>query len=86
MTQYPEVVLARELELCYVNIALITDYDAGLDGEGESGIRPVSVADVVRVLNDNNERVRRLIERLVPLVVGARSCDCPRALEHAIIS
>jgi 5'-methylthioadenosine phosphorylase len=84
MTQYPEAVLARELEMCYVNIALITDYDAGL--EGEAGIRPVSVADVVRVLNDNNERVRRLIERLVPRVHGARTCSCSRALEHAIIS
>ena len=37
MTQYPEVVLARELEMCYVNIALITDYDVGLEGESEAG-------------------------------------------------
>jgi 5'-methylthioadenosine phosphorylase len=84
MTQYPEAVLARELEMCYVNIALITDYDAGL--EGENLIRPVSVTEVVRVLNDNNERVRRLIERLLPRVHGARACLCSRALEHAIIS
>ncbi|HEX6493459.1 MAG TPA: S-methyl-5'-thioadenosine phosphorylase, partial [Candidatus Dormibacteraeota bacterium] len=55
MTQYPEVVLARELQMCYVNIALITDYDAGLEGEG--GIEPVSVAEVIQVLNANNERV-----------------------------
>lgn len=85
MTQYPEAVLARELEMCYVNIALITDYDAGLEG-GHQGIRPVSVTEVVRVLNDNNERVRRLIERLLPRVHGARACPCSRALEHAIIS
>jgi 5'-methylthioadenosine phosphorylase len=84
MTQYPEVVLARELQMCYVNIALITDYDAGL--EGESGIEPVTVAEVVRVLNDNNERVRRLIDRLLPRLGGARGCPCPRALEHAVIS
>jgi 5'-methylthioadenosine phosphorylase len=84
MTQYPEVVLARELQICYVNIALITDYDAGL--EGAAGIEPVSVAEVVRVLNDNNERVRRLIERLVPRLSGARTCACARALEHAVIS
>src|SRR5712691_2983689 len=84
MTQYPEAALARELEMCYVNIALITDYDAGL--EGEAGIRPVSVSEVVRVLNDNNERVRRLIERLLPRAHGARTCACSRALEHAIIS
>jgi 5'-methylthioadenosine phosphorylase len=84
MTQYPEAVLARELEMCYVNIALITDYDAGLDGV--AGIRPVSVADVVRVLSDNKDRVRRLIERLLPRVRGERTCICSRALEHAIIS
>jgi 5'-methylthioadenosine phosphorylase len=84
MTQYPEVALARELQLCYVNIALITDYDAGL--EGVAGIEPVSVAEVVRVLNDNNDRVRRLIERLLPRLGGERPCGCSRALENAIIS
>jgi 5'-methylthioadenosine phosphorylase len=70
--------------LCYVNIALITDYDAGL--EGEAGIEPVSVDEVLRVLNDNNERVRQLIERLLPQLSGARGCACSRALEHAVIS
>jgi 5'-methylthioadenosine phosphorylase len=84
MTQYPEVVLARELLMCYVNIALITDYDAGL--EGEAGIEPVSVAGVVQVMNQNNERVRRLIERLLPRVAGAPTCACSRALENAVIS
>jgi 5'-methylthioadenosine phosphorylase len=84
MTQYPEVVLARELQLCYVNIALITDYDTGL--EGQSGIEPVSVAEVVQVLNANNERVRRLIELLVPRLTGPRTCLCTRALENAVIS
>lgn len=84
MTQYPEVVLARELEMCYVNIALITDYDAGLDGE--SGIEPVSVAEVVQVMNANNERVRRLIDVLIPRLTGPRACGCSRALENAVIS
>jgi 5'-methylthioadenosine phosphorylase len=84
MTQYPEVVLARELQMCYVNIALITDYDAGL--EGEAGIAPVSVDQVVRVLDDNNERVRRLIEVLLPRLGGVRTCGCARALERAVIS
>jgi 5'-methylthioadenosine phosphorylase len=84
MTQYPEVALARELEMCYVNIALITDYDAGL--EGEAGIEPVSVSEVVQVLNANNERVRRLIELLVPGLGAARTCPCARALENAVIS
>jgi len=84
MTQYPEVALARELQICYVNIALITDYDAGL--AGEAGIAPVSVAEVVRVLHDNNERVQRLIELLLPRLSGGRTCGCARVLEHAVIS
>jgi len=84
MTQYPEVVLARELAMCYVNIALITDYDVGLEGEG--GIQPVSVAEVVQVMNANNDHVRRLIQELVPRLAAPRTCDCPRALDNAVIS
>jgi 5'-methylthioadenosine phosphorylase len=84
MTQYPEAVLARELAICYVNIALITDYDAGL--EGEQGIVPVSVAEVVNVLNDNNERVRQMIEALIPRLGNRRTCDCAQALDNAVIS
>jgi 5'-methylthioadenosine phosphorylase len=84
MTQYPEVALARELGLCYVNISLITDYDAGL--EGQPGITPVTVEEVVRVLNDNNERVRQVIGRLVPRLAGQRRCNCAGAVEGAVIS
>jgi len=84
MTQYPEVVLARELQMCYVNIALITDYDAGL--EGEPGIEPVSVFEVVQVMNTNNAHVRRLIEVLLPRLTGERTCPCAHALDHAVIS
>jgi 5'-methylthioadenosine phosphorylase len=84
MTQYPEAVLARELQICYVNIALVTDYDAGL--EGQSGIEPVSVAEVVQVMNANNARVRRLMEVLLPRLARERACACARALENAVIS
>ncbi|HEX9439163.1 MAG TPA: S-methyl-5'-thioadenosine phosphorylase [Roseiflexaceae bacterium] len=81
MTQYPEVALARELQMCYVNIALITDYDVGLEG-----LEPVTVDEVVRVLHENNERVRRLIERLLPGLGPQRTCDCAHALDQAVIS
>jgi 5'-methylthioadenosine phosphorylase len=84
MTQYPEVVLARELQICYVNIALITDYDAGL--EGQAGIEPVSVAEVIQVLNANNARVRRLIEVLLPRLASERTCPCAHALDNAVVS
>jgi len=84
MTQYPELILARELQLCYVNIALITDYDSGLEGSPE--VAPVSVAEVERLYRSNNERVRELILRLVPrLATEERDCPCPRAMESAFI-
>ncbi len=53
MTAYPEGYLARELELCYANVSLITDYDVGL--EGEPDVEPVSHEPVVRVFTENNE-------------------------------
>jgi 5'-methylthioadenosine phosphorylase len=83
MTQYPEVVLARELELCYVNISLITDYDAGLEGSSE--VEPVSVAEVERFFKTNNERVRALILSMVPMIPAERICPCATALDGAVI-
>jgi 5'-methylthioadenosine phosphorylase len=83
MTQYPEVVLARELELCYLNVSLITDYDAGL--EGQAGVPPVSVAEVEKVFASNNDRVRRLILSLVPRLPEKRSCPCSTAMQGAVI-
>ncbi len=83
MTQYPELILARELELCYVNISLITDYDTGL--EGMPDVEPVSVAGVVEVFNKNNARVRDLLLRLIPRIPRERSCICARALSGAVI-
>jgi 5'-methylthioadenosine phosphorylase len=84
MTQYPELMLARELELCYVNIALITDYDAGLAGLPE--VSPVTVSEVEAFFKSNNDRVRELILRLIPqLASGERDCPCPHAMENAFI-
>jgi 5'-methylthioadenosine phosphorylase len=83
MTQYPEVVLARELELCYANISLITDYDAGL--EDEPGVAPVSVADVERVFASTIALVRELVLRLAPRIPAERTCPCPTAMRGAVI-
>lgn len=83
MTQYPEVVLARELELCYVNISLITDYDVGL--EGMPDVAPVSVAEVERFFASNNERVRELILGLIPRLPAERTCGCAAAMQGAVI-
>jgi len=78
MTQYPECYLARELEICYVNISLITDHDAGAEGA-----EPVSNEEVVRVFNENNSRVKGLIHAMIPALPEARECSCAHALEGA---
>ncbi len=78
MTQYPECYLARELEICYCNISLITDHDAGAEG-----IEPVTNEEVVRVFNENNYRVRALLFAMIPDLPQARDCACSHALEGA---
>jgi 5'-methylthioadenosine phosphorylase len=81
MTAYPEGYLARELELCYANVSLVTDYDVGL--EGAAGVAPVSHAEVVRVFTENNERLRRLLFAAIPRI-GAQPDDvCATALAGA---
>lgn len=81
MTQYPEAYLARELEMCYTNIALITDYDVGL--EGMPGMEPVSHEEVMKVFASNNERVKRAIFGIIEAMPKKRSCNCGSALSGA---
>lgn len=81
MTQYPESYLARELEMCYVNISLITDYDVGLEGVG--GIQPVSHHEVIEVFNKNNARVKDGIFKIVEHLDVNADCKCLHALEGA---
>jgi len=78
MTQYPEAYLARELEMCYVNISLITDYDVGIEG-----IPAVSHAEVVTVFQKNIDKLRGLLFAMIPEIPSERSCPCATALEGA---
>jgi 5'-methylthioadenosine phosphorylase len=78
MTQYPESLLARELEICYANISLITDYDVGVEG-----IPPVTNDEVVRVFEENNTKLRELLFAIVPNLPEARDCPCATALAGA---
>ena len=63
MTNSPEGVLATEAGLAYGAVALITDYDAGVDGQ-----EPVTMDAVFARMAENVSRVRELIERAVPLL------------------
>jgi len=78
MTQYPECYLARELEMCYVNISLITDYDVGLEGlDGP----PVSHHEVIEVFNRNNARVKGAIGKIIENIDVNGACGCQSALQ-----
>jgi 5'-methylthioadenosine phosphorylase len=78
MTAYPEGYLARELELCYANISMVTDHDVGVDGA-----EPVSHEAVIRVFNENNERLRELLFAAIPKIGPQLDDVCAKALEGA---
>ena len=75
MTQFPEVTLAREAELCFANVALVTDYDVGVDD-----IAPVSHHEVLKVFGENIEALRDLLFAAIPEVPAERGCTCGRSL------
>lgn len=74
MTQYPEGILARELGICYVNIALITDFDAGLEGHPE--VEPVTHEAVLKVFADNNAKLKGLLFRMFELIPEGEPGGC----------
>ncbi len=80
MTQYPEMVLAREMEMCYAAICLVTDYDVGIK---ESEVKAVSAEDVKKKFEENSERLKRLIFDCIPNVPAERGCACKNALDSA---
>ena len=84
MTQYPEMCLAREQEICYVNISLITDYDAGLEGHPE--VKPVTIGEVIRVFKENNEKVKSLLFKAISKIPDKRDCICSHALKDTAVN
>lgn len=78
MTGYPEAYLARELEMCYVNISLMTDYDVGVAGQ-----EPVSHEEVLKTFKANNEKVRQMILSTIERMPAERTCACGSALASA---
>src|SRR5262249_6538789 len=84
MTNMPEAKLAREAELCYATVAMVTDYDCWHPGHDA-----VTVDMVVKVLLANAEQARGLVKHVIPLL-GGHGVPCPHgcqtALDHAIIT
>lgn len=84
MTNMPEAKLAREAELCYASVAMITDYDSWHPDHGE-----VDVTQIIATLTGNAAKGRDLVSRL-PALLGVERAPCPhgcdRALEYAILT
>ena len=84
MTNMPEAKLAREAELCYASVAMITDYDSWHPDHGE-----VDVTKIIATLMGNADKARNMVARL-PGLLGAERDPCPhgcdRALEFAMIT
>jgi 5'-methylthioadenosine phosphorylase len=81
MTNLQEAKLAREAEICYVTIALITDYDCWHDSH-----ESVSVDMIVGNLRQNSENAQKIILQTVQDMPDARSCGCGEAMKHALIT
>lgn len=77
MTGVPEVVLARELEICYAGIGLITNMAAGIT-KGS-----LTAEEVVEVVSKMNSQVEELIKEVLPLIPQKRNCPCATALKKA---
>lgn len=80
MTLVPEYKLAREAELCYATISLVTDYDVWKEGDEVSGEK------VVATMHANVDHVKKLIIHLLPRLTGPRSCACGTALRNAVFT
>jgi 5'-methylthioadenosine phosphorylase len=78
MTLYPEVVLAREAEICFVNISMITDYDVWAE-------KPVSTEDVMKTMSLNLMNLKKLIINTISKIPKKRQCICSTALNKALV-
>ncbi len=81
MTNLQEAKLAREAEICYSTIAMVTDYDCWHPDHDA-----VTVADIIRNLTHNAENAAKVVKAAVRLLGAPPTCNCCRALEHALIT
>jgi len=81
MTNVQEAKLAREAEICYATMALVTDYDVWHETEED-----VSVESVVAILRQNAATARAILRAAVAKIPGERTCACAHALRDAIIT
>src|SRR4030066_620619 len=78
MTLVPECVLAREAEICYTSISMVTDYDVWKD-------HPVCVDDIVKTMKANIENVKQIITETIKNIPKEKDCECKIALKNALV-
>lgn len=78
MTLIPEAILARELEICYLSLAMITDYDIYQK-------KPVVAKEVIKTMKGNLEKIKKLLKNTIPKIKEKRTCSCKIALKNAKI-
>lgn len=81
MTNATEAKLAREAEICYATLALVTDYDCWHRDEA-----PVTVQAVIAILQKNVANAKRVLVTVAPTLPSERTCACGDALRHAILT
>ncbi|MEO1679956.1 MAG: S-methyl-5'-thioadenosine phosphorylase [Pseudomonadota bacterium] len=84
MTNMPEAKLAREAEICYATVAMVTDYDSWHPDHGA-----VDITDIIATLTGNADKAKAMLARVAPMLGGERApCPygCDRALEFAILT
>jgi 5'-methylthioadenosine phosphorylase len=81
MTNLQEAKLAREAEICYVTVAMVTDYDCWHEDHDA-----VTVSDIIANLMKNAENACKVVAQAVARMPAARGCKCGSALSHAILT
>src|SRR5271165_1547625 len=81
MTNVTEAKLAREAEICYATVAMITDYDCWHPSHDS-----VTVAQIIATLNQNSSNAQNVLREAVRTVHSERTCKCGEALKHAILT
>jgi 5'-methylthioadenosine phosphorylase len=78
MTVYPECMLAREAELCYVSVAMVTDYDVWAE-------KPVSAREIIKTMGESVEKFKKMILNAIPKIPKERECSCAYCLKDALV-
>ena len=81
MTNLQEAKLAREAEICYATMAMVTDYDCWREGHDD-----VTVEQVIAVLHQNAENAAKVVKAAITTLPAERRCACGSALQHAVLT